>query len=69
MPSMAAGKDRPWRIPIWNRAMAIVGASILILMLSPVYITVAILVRMESKGPIFYSSKRAGFGYKVFDFY
>lgn len=69
MPPMAAGKDRPWRLPLWKRAMDIVGASILILMLSPVYITVAILVRMESKGPIFYSSKRAGFGYKVFDFY
>lgn len=69
LPSMAAGKDRPWRLPLWKRAMDIVGASILILMLSPIYIVVALLVRFESKGPIFYASKRAGFGYKVFDFY
>jgi lipopolysaccharide/colanic/teichoic acid biosynthesis glycosyltransferase len=37
--------------------------------LSPIMVIVAILIKLESKGPIFYISKRAGAGYKIFDFY
>jgi lipopolysaccharide/colanic/teichoic acid biosynthesis glycosyltransferase len=32
-------------------------------------ILIALLVKLESKGPIFYISKRAGAGYKIFNFY
>ncbi len=38
-------------------------------MLSPVLALIALLVKLESKGPVFYISKRAGSGYDVFDFY
>jgi lipopolysaccharide/colanic/teichoic acid biosynthesis glycosyltransferase len=37
--------------------------------LSPLLILIAILVKLDSKGPVFYISKRAGNGYKIFDFY
>jgi lipopolysaccharide/colanic/teichoic acid biosynthesis glycosyltransferase len=40
-----------------------------LLLLSPLFILVAIAIRAESKGPIFYISKRAGRGYRIFDFY
>ncbi len=30
---------------------------------------IALAIRIESKGPIFYISKRAGRGYKIFNFY
>jgi lipopolysaccharide/colanic/teichoic acid biosynthesis glycosyltransferase len=32
-------------------------------------LVVAILIKLDSKGPVFYKSKRVGTGYKVFDFY
>jgi lipopolysaccharide/colanic/teichoic acid biosynthesis glycosyltransferase len=38
-------------------------------MLSPVFVGVIIAIKIFSKGPIFYKSKRVGMNYKVFDFY
>ncbi len=38
-------------------------------MLSPLLLLVAILIKFESRGPIFYAAKRVGEGYRVFDFY
>ncbi|WP_367387831.1 sugar transferase [Lewinella sp. LCG006] len=57
-----------WRLPLWKRAMDLAGASILLLLLSPLLLTVILLIKLESKGPIFYVSKRAGQGFRVFDF-
>jgi lipopolysaccharide/colanic/teichoic acid biosynthesis glycosyltransferase len=37
--------------------------------LSPIMVLIAIAVKLESKGSIFYISKRSGTGYRVFDFY
>ncbi|GEO10791.1 sugar transferase [Segetibacter aerophilus] len=45
-----------------------VGA-VLILLLLPLLILISIAIRLDSKGPIFYSSLRAGRGYKIFKFY
>lgn len=62
--------DTP-QIKIWasKRAFDILVSSLALLFLSPLFILVAIAVKLESKGPIFYISKRAGSGYKIFDFY
>ena len=61
---------RPGRetIPV-KRAMDIILSLIALLMLSPLLLVVAVIIKIESRGPIFYISKRAGNGYKVFDFY
>lgn len=56
-------------IPVWKRIMDIILSSFAILMLIPVFILIAILIRLESKGKVFYSSKRVGSGYKIFNFY
>ena len=40
-----------------------------ITLLSPLFVLVPVLIRLESEGKPFYSAKRAGSGYKVFDFY
>ncbi len=37
--------------------------------LAPLFVMIAIAVRAESKGPVFYISKRAGKGYRIFNFY
>jgi len=54
---------------IVKRLFDIVVASILILALLPLLVLIAIAVKLESKGPIFYNSKRAGRGFKIFNFY
>lgn len=52
-----------------KRAMDIVLSFMALLVLSPILLIVAIIIKLESRGPIFYISKRAGNGYRVFDFY
>ncbi len=53
---------------VLKRLMDIVGASILLIILSPLLLTVAILIKLESRGPILYTSKRVGQDYKIFGF-
>ena len=60
---------KDYRIPLIKRSFDILVASLALLFLSPILLTVALLIRLESKGPIFYISKRVGTGYKVFNFY
>lgn len=57
-----------WKLPAWKRAMDIVSSSLLILALSPLLLTVALFIKLESRGPIFYVSQRAGQGFRVFNF-
>jgi lipopolysaccharide/colanic/teichoic acid biosynthesis glycosyltransferase len=40
-----------------------------IILLSPVFLIIAALIRLESKGPVLYCSPRVGRGYKIFKFY
>lgn len=60
---------KDYRIPLAKRSFDIFVASLALLFLSPILLTFALLIRLESKGPIFYISKRVGTGYKVFNFY
>lgn len=60
---------KEYRIPFGKRLFDIFFASMAILLLSPLFIIIAILIKLESRGPIIYKSKRAGTGYKIFDFY
>lgn len=57
-----------FRISIPKRAFDVLTSFIALLVLSPIMIVIALIVKLESRGPIFYISKRAGSGYKVFDF-
>lgn len=58
-----------YRIPLSKRVFDIVVAGLALIILSPLLLVTIIAIRLESKGPIFYVSKRVGTGYKVFDFY
>ncbi len=64
-----ADKKKSLRIPFAKRIFDIVFASVILLMLSPLFLIVIIALKLESKGPVFYSSKRVGMGYEIFDFY
>jgi lipopolysaccharide/colanic/teichoic acid biosynthesis glycosyltransferase len=52
-----------------KRSFDILVSLTALLLLSPLFILIALAIRIESKGPIFYISKRAGRGYKIFDFF
>ncbi|HVI47682.1 MAG TPA: sugar transferase [Chitinophaga sp.] len=52
-----------------KRSMDIFLAGMGLLLLSPVMLVIAALIRLESKGPIFYAAKRAGRNYRIFKFY
>lgn len=65
-PTVATGKHKPG---VMKRAFDIFFSSLALIALSPLFIIVSIIIKLESKGPIFYKSKRAGTGYKVFNFY
>lgn len=52
-----------------KRLFDILVAGSALIILSPVLLVVAILIKLDSKGPIFFLSKRIGAGYKVFELY
>ncbi len=57
-----------FKIPLWKRLFDIVFSVLGIIILSPVFIITAIAIRIESKGPILFKSKRVGTNYTIFDF-
>ena len=57
-----------FKIPLWKRLFDIVFSLIAIIILSPVFIITAIAIRLESKGPIIFKSKRVGTNYTIFNF-
>ncbi len=57
-----------FKIPLWKRAFDIVFSGLAIIFLSPVFIITAIAIRLESKGPVLFKSKRVGTNYTIFDF-
>lgn len=56
-------------IGLAKRIFDIFFAGAALIMLSPLLLLVALLIWLESKGPVFYYSRRAGTGFKVFKFY
>jgi lipopolysaccharide/colanic/teichoic acid biosynthesis glycosyltransferase len=59
------------KIKLWTlkRTFDIIVSALGLLFLSPLLILIAVLIKLESRGPVFYISKRAGAGYRIFNFY
>lgn len=57
------------KIPFWKRFIDITSTGFALLLLSPILTIVAILIKLDSKGPIVYKSRRVGAGYKIFEIY
>lgn len=57
-----------FKIPIWKRYFDIAFSLFAIICLSPVFILTALAIKIESKGPVWYKSKRVGTNYTIFDF-
>jgi lipopolysaccharide/colanic/teichoic acid biosynthesis glycosyltransferase len=52
-----------------KRTFDILVSSIALLLLSPLFLLIAFAIKLESSGPIFYVAKRAGRGYRIFNFF
>lgn len=57
-----------YNIPLWKRCFDILFSLAAILVLSPLLLIIALIIRLESSGPIIYKSKRVGSNYIIFDF-
>ena len=53
----------------YKRAIDVSGSILAMLVLLPIFVTLAILVKLTSKGPVFFCQKRVGQNGKLFDFY
>jgi lipopolysaccharide/colanic/teichoic acid biosynthesis glycosyltransferase len=56
-------------VPAWKRALDILGASIGLLVTSPLMLACAVGVKLSSPGPVFYTSTRSGLRGRPFRFY
>lgn len=54
---------------LMKRAIDIIGAAALLLVLSPIFLLIAICIRIDSRGPIIFRQKRLGFKGRGFVFY
>ncbi len=62
-------KEKDYNIPMTKRVFDIISSGGILLVTSPFLLIIAILIKLDSKGPVIYKSKRVGTGYKIFDFY
>ena len=60
---------KPYKTPFVKRLIDAVGSGLVLLLLSPLFLIIGILIKLESKGPVFYYSYRVGTGYTIFKFY
>ncbi|MFC2102289.1 sugar transferase, partial [Bacteroidota bacterium] len=58
-----------YRTPLLKRVFDLLVASFALVFLSPVILLTMLAIRIESKGKVYYFSKRVGANYKIFDFY
>lgn len=58
-----------FRVPLLKRLFDIAFSLTVLLLLSPILLLIALIIKLESKGPVLYVAKRAGTGYRIFDFY
>jgi len=52
-----------------KRALDLMMSFSLLVILLPVFLLIALAVKLETRGPVFYKSYRAGRGYRIFKFY
>lgn len=68
-PQLGVQMARRYEMPFSKRVFDVVASSTALALLSPLLAFIAILIKIDSKGPVIYKSKRVGAGYSIFDFY
>lgn len=59
---------KKYKIGFWKRSFDILLSGGVLLLASPFLLLVILAIRLESKGKVYYISKRVGTGYKIFNF-
>lgn len=57
-----------FKIPLWKRVFDVFFAIFALILTSPIFLLTAIAIRLESKGPVIFKSKRVGANYTIFNF-
>jgi lipopolysaccharide/colanic/teichoic acid biosynthesis glycosyltransferase len=57
------------RMPFGKRAFDVLATGTVLLLISPLLGLVALLIKLDSPGPVLYRSRRVGAGYRIFDMY
>lgn len=55
--------------PAWKRALDVAGASLGLIVFSPLLLLAAVGIRLSSKGPVLFTQQRAGLGGRPFTIY
>jgi lipopolysaccharide/colanic/teichoic acid biosynthesis glycosyltransferase len=60
--------EKCWQypMPIWKRAMDILGSVLGLMLLSPLFLVTGLLIKSVSKGPVFFRQERIGHKGKIF---
>lgn len=56
-------------IPLGKRVVDVIGSAVLLVVFSPILLIAALLVKVTSRGNVFYVCQRVGLGGKLFTFY
>ena len=57
-----------FKLPVWKRTFDILFSGTALIILSPLLLLTMIAIRLESKGPVTYTSPRVGSNYDIFNF-
>ena len=55
--------------PVWKRSIDLLASSAGLVVLSPAYVVIAALIKLDSAGPVFFRQERVGFGLSTFSIY
>jgi lipopolysaccharide/colanic/teichoic acid biosynthesis glycosyltransferase len=68
IPAIEIAPSRGFYLRAGKRVLDLLVAGSLLLLLSPLFVVVAILIKADSRGPVFYRCKRVGLGGRPFTF-
>jgi len=57
------------QVPIWKRSLDLLVSSVGLLLLWPLFAGIAVLIKLDSKGPVFFCQERIGQGLRKFMIY
>ncbi|MFH1679261.1 MAG: sugar transferase, partial [Candidatus Eisenbacteria bacterium] len=66
---MTRERDEWWLYPAVKRGMDLAVATICLALFAPLFLVIALLVKIDSRGPVFFRQTRIGKGGKPFRFY
>lgn len=55
-------------VPLWKRGMDVCGATLALLLSSPIFLILAVYIKLVSPGPIFFTQERIGYKGRPFTF-